>query len=68
MGVAEDRTPILVGCADITDLTTPIEQGRSPFDLIAAAAKKAETEIPRSRPRAATLRRPASTEQNRVME
>lgn len=41
MGTADDRTPILVGCADITDLTTPVEKGRSPFDLIAAAAKKA---------------------------
>jgi acetyl-CoA C-acetyltransferase len=40
MGVG-DRTPILVGCGDVTDLTTPVEQGRSPFDLIAQAARKA---------------------------
>jgi len=35
----EDSTPILVGCGDVTDLTTPIEAGRSPFDLMAQAAK-----------------------------
>ncbi|HLJ89820.1 MAG TPA: acetyl-CoA acetyltransferase [Candidatus Angelobacter sp.] len=34
----EDSTPILVGCGQVTDLTTPIEAGRSPFDLIAQAA------------------------------
>lgn len=37
----ENSTPILVGCGDVTDLTTPIEQGRSPFDLIAQAARLA---------------------------
>lgn len=37
----EDATPILVGCGDVTDLTTPIEEGRSPFDLIAQAARLA---------------------------
>jgi len=39
--IIDDRTPILVGCADVTDLTTPVEAGRSPFDLIAQAAKLA---------------------------
>jgi acetyl-CoA C-acetyltransferase len=38
-GKLEDSTPILVGCGDVTDLTTPIEAGRSPFDLMAQAAK-----------------------------
>lgn len=38
---ASDRTPILVGCADVTDLTTPAEQGRSPYELIAQAARAA---------------------------
>src|ERR1700730_4422918 len=33
----EDSPPILVGCGEVTDLTTPVEQGRSPFDLIAQA-------------------------------
>jgi len=36
--LVEDRTPILVGCGDLTDLTTPVEAGRSPFDLTAQAA------------------------------
>ena len=36
-----DNTPILVGCGDVTDLTTPIEQGRSPYDLIAQASRLA---------------------------
>ena len=40
-GKLEDSTPILVGCGDVTDLTTPIEAGRSPFDLMAQAAKLA---------------------------
>jgi acetyl-CoA C-acetyltransferase len=30
-----------VGCGDVTDLTTPIETGRSPFDLMAQAARVA---------------------------
>ena len=34
-------TPILVGCADVTDITTPAEAARSPFDLIAQAARGA---------------------------
>ncbi|HYG42549.1 MAG TPA: acetyl-CoA acetyltransferase [Bordetella sp.] len=34
-------TPILVGCGDVTDMTTPAEQGRSPYDLIAQAARLA---------------------------
>ena len=37
----ESTTPILVGCADITDLTTPFEKGRSPYDLIAEAGRLA---------------------------
>jgi len=35
----EDRTPILVGCGDVTDMTTPIEKGRSPFDIAAEAGR-----------------------------
>lgn len=34
-------TPVLVGCGDITDITTPAEEGRSPFELIAQAGHKA---------------------------
>lgn len=34
-----DSTPILVGCGDVTDSTTPFSAGRSPFDLIAEAVK-----------------------------
>ncbi len=37
----ENSTPILVGCGDVTDMTTPVEQGRSPFDLIAQAGQVA---------------------------
>ena len=37
----EKNTPILVGCGDVTDLDTPIEAGRSPYDLIAKAGKLA---------------------------
>jgi acetyl-CoA C-acetyltransferase len=33
----EDSTPVLVGCGEVTDLATPAERGRSPFDLIAEA-------------------------------
>jgi len=36
-----DSTPILVGCGDITDTRTPFTAGRSPFDLIAEAARRA---------------------------
>lgn len=39
--MTEDCTPILVGSGDVTDTTTPIEQGRSPFDLAAAAGRLA---------------------------
>ena len=34
-------TPILVGCGDVTDLSTPAEVARSPFDLIAQAGRNA---------------------------
>jgi hypothetical protein len=37
----EDSTPILVGCGDVTDMATPVEQGRSQFDLIAEAGRRA---------------------------
>jgi acetyl-CoA C-acetyltransferase len=37
----EERTPILVGCGDVTDLDTPAERGRSPYDLIAQAGRLA---------------------------
>lgn len=37
----EASTPILVGCGDVTDLATPVERGRSPFDLIAEAGRLA---------------------------
>lgn len=36
-----DSTPVLVGCGDVTDLVTPIEAARSPFDLIAQAGRLA---------------------------
>lgn len=35
------RTPILVGCGDLSDETTPAAQGRSPYDLIAQAGRLA---------------------------
>jgi acetyl-CoA C-acetyltransferase len=34
-------TPILVGCGQVTDLATPADAGRSPFDLIAEAGRLA---------------------------
>jgi acetyl-CoA C-acetyltransferase len=37
----ESNTPVLVGCADITDTATPFKLGRSPYDLIAQAARLA---------------------------
>ncbi len=37
----DDRTPILVGCGDVTDMTTPVDAGRSPFDLMAEAGRLA---------------------------
>jgi acetyl-CoA C-acetyltransferase len=39
--MSDDKTPILVGCGDVTDATTPVEVGRPPFDLIAEAARRA---------------------------
>src|SRR5690606_21954232 len=39
--MVESSTPILIGCGDVTDMTTPVEKGRSPFDLIAQAGRKA---------------------------
>ena len=33
--------PVLVGCGDVTDLDTPADAGRSPYDLIAQAARLA---------------------------
>ncbi len=41
MSSEASTTPILVGCGDITDVTTPPEAGRSPCDLIADAARQA---------------------------
>lgn len=37
----QPNTPILVGCGEITDRDTPIEAGRSPWDLTAAASRLA---------------------------
>jgi acetyl-CoA C-acetyltransferase len=37
----DPTTPILVGCGDVTDMTTPVEAGRSPFDLLAEAGRRA---------------------------
>jgi acetyl-CoA C-acetyltransferase len=37
--MTEMTTPILVGCGEVTDLTTPAEAGRSPFELIAEAGR-----------------------------
>lgn len=34
----QDNTPILVGCADVTDMTTPAALGRSPYEITAQAA------------------------------
>lgn len=39
--VPDLHTPILVGCGDITDIDTPVERGRSPYDLIAEAGRRA---------------------------
>jgi acetyl-CoA C-acetyltransferase len=39
--MSDDNIPILVGCGDVTDTATPPEAGRSPFDLIAQAARLA---------------------------
>jgi acetyl-CoA C-acetyltransferase len=37
----DPRTPVLVGCGDVTDATTPARAGRSPYELIAQAARRA---------------------------
>ncbi len=37
----DERMPVLVGCGDVTDLDTPAEAGRSPYELIAQAARLA---------------------------
>ncbi len=37
----DPRMPVLVGCGDVTDVATPAEAGRSPYDLIAQAARLA---------------------------
>ena len=39
MADLDDRTPILVGCGDVTDTTTPALEARSPYDLIAQASR-----------------------------
>jgi acetyl-CoA C-acetyltransferase len=39
--MADDSVPILVGCGDVSDVATPEEAGRSPFDLMAEAARLA---------------------------
>jgi acetyl-CoA C-acetyltransferase len=41
MEAIDGRTPVLVGCGDVTDMRTPAEAGRSPYDLIAQAARLA---------------------------
>lgn len=37
----DGRMPVLVGCGDVTDLETPAEAGRSPYELIAQASRLA---------------------------
>ena len=41
MEAIDGRMPVLVGCGDVTDLDTPAEARRSPYDLIAQAARLA---------------------------
>ncbi|MBS1175791.1 MAG: hypothetical protein H6R06_203 [Proteobacteria bacterium] len=41
MEAIDGRMPVLVGCGDVTDLDTSAEAGRSPYDLIAQAARLA---------------------------
>ena len=48
MEAIDGRMPVLVGCGDITDLSTPAERGRSPYDLIAQAAAEDEAAIKRA--------------------
>src|SRR5690349_11794154 len=37
----DPSTPVLVGCGDVTDLTTPATDASSPIDLIAQAGRAA---------------------------
>lgn len=39
--MSDSAIPILVGSGDVTDMTTPIEKGRSPFDIAAEAGRLA---------------------------
>jgi acetyl-CoA C-acetyltransferase len=39
--VLDERMPVLVGCGEVTDLDTPASAGRSPYELIAQAARLA---------------------------
>jgi acetyl-CoA C-acetyltransferase len=41
MVAIDGRMPVLVGCGDVNDLDTPAHAGRSPYDLIAQAARLA---------------------------
>ncbi len=41
MEAIDGRMPVLVGCGDVTDLQTSASVGRSPYDLIAQAARLA---------------------------
>jgi len=41
MEEVDGRMPVLVGCADVTDLDTPAQAARSPYELIAQAARLA---------------------------
>jgi acetyl-CoA C-acetyltransferase len=51
----DPRTPVLVGCGDVTDVTTPPQAGRSPYDLTAQAAREALADSGRARELAATI-------------
>ena len=39
--MVDERMPVLVGCGDVTDLHTPASSQRSPYGLIAQAARLA---------------------------
>jgi acetyl-CoA C-acetyltransferase len=39
--MVDSSTPVLVGCGEVTDLATPVEAARSPFDLMAEAGRLA---------------------------
>ena len=56
MEAVDGRMPVLVGCGDVTDTDTPAEAGRSPYDLIAMAARLAlqNTRVPPAWPRPST--------------